>query len=76
MQAPRRKVWLFGGAVWLALSAGCQMEPSLQTAPEPFFPKDLYQFFPTPAKREYTFSEEAAAMKPDPLEAKSQAKSN
>jgi hypothetical protein len=79
MQTPRRKSWLFGGSVWLlglAMFAGCQLEPISTPAPEPYYPKDALQFFPSRPKREYTFSDEAAALKPDPLEAKSQAKSN
>jgi hypothetical protein len=79
MQTPRRKDWLFGGSAWLiglAIFVGCQMEQNVTPAPEPFFPKDLFQFAPSPHKKEYTFSEEAAAMKPDPLEARPQAKAN
>jgi hypothetical protein len=52
------------------------MEPTMGPAPEPFIPKDLFSFFPSPSKREYSFSEEAAAMRPDPLDAKPQEKSN
>ncbi len=72
--------WLLGASasllLGLGLFAGCQMEPTMGPAPEPFVPKDLFSFFPSPPKREYTFSEEAAAMRPDPLEAKTQGKSN
>ncbi len=72
--------WLLGTSagllLGLAILAGCQMEPTMGPAPEPFIPKDLFSFFPSPSKREYSFSEEAAAMRPDPLDAKPQEKSN
>jgi hypothetical protein len=74
-----RRHWLLGTATCLlgvAIFAGCQMEPTMGPAPEPFVPKDLFSFFPSPQKREYSFSEEAAAMRPDPLDAKPQGKSN
>lgn len=79
MQVSRQQNWLLGAATCLlalALFAGCQMEPNMGTAPEPFVPQDLFSLFPSQPKREYSFSEEAAAMRPDPLDAKPQEKSN
>jgi hypothetical protein len=74
-----RKHWLLGASaclLGLAILAGCQMEPNMGPAPEPFVPKDLFSFFPSPPKREFAYSDEAAAMRPDPLEAKDHGKSN
>jgi hypothetical protein len=79
MQVRTDNNWLLNAAglvLGLAILGGCQMEPNMGPAPEPFVPKDLFSFFPSPPKREYTFSEEAAAIRPDPLEAKDHGKSN
>jgi hypothetical protein len=79
MQISRRCDWLLGGWLWIgglaiAAGGGCQMEPNLPPAPTPYYPKDMFQLMSTKPKAEYTLSEDAAALKPDPLDAKPQTK--
>lgn len=68
MRVLRRSNWFVCG--WLAVAgmiaaagSGCQLGPELGPAPDPFYPKEMFKLFPSRPPKEYSMSEDAAALK-------------
>jgi hypothetical protein len=68
MRFYRRQGWLLGSwlvacVVLISAGSGCQLDFEGRPAPPPYYPKEMFQVFPTKQPTEYALSDDAAALK-------------